>query len=188
MARAKKSPDETIDENFDLFPALAAIDAKDYGYFSRLLPEQQRKFVDFMLLTWTSSVDADGDLADYYLRSTDLVANQHYFHEAIRDNPELQWLMLCAASPGMGRQRHSWIPQLGVKKANLSEPLTVKDAREYFAKIGYSAEYADAYSQHQRRCVKLAEICSLLSVEDLHLLAQMVTDEEIEEYYRQQGR
>jgi hypothetical protein len=43
--------DEKLEnQDFNLFEAIAALDKKDYGYYYRLTPEQQRKFVPFMLI------------------------------------------------------------------------------------------------------------------------------------------
>ncbi len=53
MVRAKTPTDEKFEkQDFNLFEAIAAIDKKDYGYYDRLTPEQQRKFVPFMMLHW----------------------------------------------------------------------------------------------------------------------------------------
>lgn len=189
MAKAKTNSDEKqTNVDFDLFAALAAIDAKDYDYFSRLTTEQQRKFVPYMMLMWTSAVQAGQDLGDYYLRSTDLAANKYYFHEAITDHPQLQWQMLCAASPGMGKQRHQWIPHLSAKKSNLQESLSAREAREYFEKAGLNPSDAEDYSQYQRRAVKLGEQIGRLNADDLMLLAQIITDEELENYLREIGQ
>ena len=52
MTKVKKlAPDEKLEkQDFNLFEAIAAIDKKDYDYYDRLTPEQQKKFVPFMML------------------------------------------------------------------------------------------------------------------------------------------
>jgi len=51
MAKEKLSADEKFEKvEFDLFDALAAIDRKDYSYYDRLTPEQQKKFVKALII------------------------------------------------------------------------------------------------------------------------------------------
>ena len=181
------SDNQLSGQDFDLWDALAALDKKDYGYYSRLTPEQQNKFSPYMLIIWFSSVKARGDLADYYLRSVDSTANQYFMDEAIQQHPELQWLMLCAASPGLGRQQHAYIPQLTANKINFREPISTADAIKYFSKLGWSEQQATEWSYYQQRAAKLAQICEYLNVDDLGLLAGILTDSDIEAYYRECG-
>ena len=190
MAKAKKSvaDDEKLEKpRFDLFAALAAIDNKDYGWFSRLTSDQQRLFSPYMMLIWVSAVKAGGDLGDYYLRNTDYTANRYFFDETIAMHPELQWLMLCASSPGMGKQFHVYLPHLSVAKTNFREALSHADALEYFEKVGLGEMEANQYVTHQNRAVKIAKICDALNLDDISLLATIITDQEIEEYYRDSG-
>ena len=57
MAKEKLSVDEKLEkQDFDLFEAITAIDKKDYGYYDRLTPEQQKKFVPFMMVHWISYI------------------------------------------------------------------------------------------------------------------------------------
>lgn len=190
MARTKKTEaaDEKLEKpKFDLFAALAAIDNKDYAWYSRLTPDQQRLFVPYMMLLWVSAVKAGDDLGDYYLRNTDYTANRYFFDETISAHPELQWLMLCASSPGMGKQFHVYIPHLSVAKTNFRESISLSEAREYFEKVGVSSAEVDQYVEHQNRAVKIAKICESLNFDDISLLATVITDEEIEAYYRDSG-
>ena len=91
MARTKVPTDEKFEkQDFNLFEAIAAIDKKDYGYYDRLTPEQQRKFVPFMMLHWISVVKGKRELAQYYLQSVDFHANMHLFNENVIKHPKLQ--------------------------------------------------------------------------------------------------
>ena len=67
MAKEKLSADEKFEKiEFDLFDALAAIDRKDYSYYDRLTPEQQKKFVPFMMIHWISAIKGSSELQNYY--------------------------------------------------------------------------------------------------------------------------
>lgn len=110
MAKQKTPTDEKFEKiDFDLFEALAAIDRKDYGYYDRLTPEQQKKFAPFMMIKWFSAVKASLPIQQYHLLSTNEFANKYLFNENVYKNPKLQWLMLCASGLGQGKQFHQYI-------------------------------------------------------------------------------
>jgi hypothetical protein len=194
MAKEKVSQDEKFDkQDFDLFEALLAIDKKDYGWFSKLSEEQKKKFVPYMMLHWVSAVKGSGEVQQYYLQSVDYHANKYYFNENIQKHPELQWLMLCAASPGIGKQYHQWIPHLKDKMVKLKEPAKVKEVKEYFQKIYPKTdsssldELAKSFVDTQKKKMYIAQIYPNLKFQDIELLAELVTDDEITQYERDRG-
>jgi len=144
MAKEKVATDEKFEkQDVDLFDMLAAIDKKDYGYYDRLTIEQQKKFVPFMMIQWISAIKGNSDLQNYYLSSTEYYANKYFFNENVYKHPKLQWLMLCAASPGLGKQFHQWIPNISQKVAKLESPAKLKDIKEYYKKIYPKADIND---------------------------------------------
>lgn len=92
-------------DNF-LWDLLAAIDRRDIDFYDQLSAEDRKKFSGYMALRWTSYVDADADIQAGYVQLLNHYANKNIF--LLSRHPKLQWLMLCAASPGLGRQRHAW--------------------------------------------------------------------------------
>lgn len=194
MAKAKVDSSEKFQAvDFDLFGALEALDRKDYGWFGRLTEEQQRKFVPYMLVHWMSAVKAKGLLSGYYVLSVDAAANRHMFNEYVQRHPELQWMMLCASSPGMGKQFHQWIPHLQIGVANMRDPAKKSDVVEYFKKIypgldaGKLQEAADWFVDRQHFKVKLAKHCPNLRLEDIEVLSAIIDEGELAEYERQSG-
>ena len=193
----KKAPvpkDEQLDkQDFPLFDALAALDRKDYNYYANLSEAQQQKFVPFMLIMYMSYLKGSSEIAGYYLRSTDYHANKYFFNENIMKNPKLQWLMLCASSPGLGKQFHPWMPQIKERVSSLKENAVLKDIKDYYTKIYPKTdsetitEISTAFVQEQRRKVYLAELYPTLKITDIEVLSQTVTDEEIEQYERDRG-
>ena len=193
----KKAPvpkDEQLEkQDFPLFDALAALDRKDYGYYDRLSEAQQQKFVPFMLIKYMSYLKGSSEVTGYYLRSTDYHANKYFFNENIMKNPKLQWLMLCASSPGLGKQFHPWMPQIKERVSGLKENAVLKDIKDYYTKIYPKAdsetitEISTAFVQEQRKKVYLAELYPTLKITDIEVLSQTVTDEEIEQYERDRG-
>lgn len=195
MATKKNIPkDEQLDkQDFPLFEALEALDKKDYSYYDRLSPEQQKKFTSFMLVKYFSYLKGSGSLAGYYAMSTNYHANKYMFNEYVQKHPKLQWLMLCAASPGLGKQFHPWLPQIKEKVSLLKETAQLKDIKEYYKKIYPKVSDADitevskAYVQEQKKKCYLASVYPTMKLSDIEVLSQTVTDEEIEQYERDRG-
>ena len=186
--------DEKLDnQDFDLFDALKALDKKDYGYYDRLTPEQQKKFVPYMMLFWMSAIKGSEGLQRYYVMSVNEYANKHYFNEHIQQHPKLQWLMLCAASPGLGSQFHQWIPNIKEKVSKLQEPAKLKDTKEYYKKIYPKASDTDitavsqAFVEEQNKKHYLASKFPSMKIEDIQVLSNLITDEDINEYERESG-
>lgn len=188
------SVDEKLEnQDFDLFDALAALDKKDYGYYDRLSENQRKKFVPFMLIQWMSAVKGSGDVQNYYLQSIDYHANKHLFNEYVYKHPKLQWLMLCASSPGLGKQFHQWIPNISLKVSRLQAPAKIKDIREYYKKIYPKANISDIeevsqvfVENHKKKC-RLAELFPNMKQSDIEVMSEVITEEQIREYERDLG-
>lgn len=192
---ATKVPaDEKFDKvEFDLFDALSAIDKKDYGYYSRLTAEQQKKFVPYMMIHWVSAVKAASQVSGYYVMSTDASANKYAFNENVQQHPELQWMMLCASSPGIGKQFHQWIPHLSDKIGNLTDAAKLKDVKDYFEKIYKNAdsstlkEYAAEFTANQNHKHRVSKLYPEMKLGDIELLSQLLTSDDLNEYDKQSG-
>jgi hypothetical protein len=194
MAKEKLSADEKFDKvEFDLFEAITAIDKKDYSYYDRLTPEQQRKFVPFMMLHWISAIKGSSELQGYYLRSVDYHANKYMFNESVQKNPKLQWLMLCAASPGIGKQFHQWIPHMKERVAKLKEKPKAKEIKDYFKKVYPKSSdsdlntITDVFIDSHRKKMYIANKFPELKFDEIELLSELITDKDIEEYEKEFG-
>lgn len=191
--KQKNSEDKFEQTEFDLFVALEQIDRKNYNWFATLTEEQRKKFVPYMLLHWNSSVKANSEVSAYYVMSTDIVANKHMFNDAVSNHPELQWLLFCAASPGIGRQFHTWIPHLSPKIGELRETVKQKDISDYLSKIykndsaediAATAEYMTELLNHR---VKLASMYPELKLDDIAMLSNLVDNNDIRHYEKECG-
>jgi len=196
MANKKEvlAEDEKLaNQDFDLFEALAALDKKDYGYYDRLTTEQQKKFSPYMMIQWLCSVKGSADIQAYYLQSTEYYANKYFFNENVQKNPKLAWLMLCAASPGIGKQFRQWIPSIKEKVTALKEPAKHKDIKEYFKKIYPKVsdqdinELATVFVEQQKRKVFLASQYPNMKFDEIELLSELITNSDIEQYERDSG-
>ena len=194
MAKEKLSTDEKFTkQDFDLFEALTAIDKKDYSYYDRLTPEQQRKFVPFMLIHWVSAIKGNKDLQSYYLQSTDYHANKYLFNENVQKHPKLQWLMLCAASPGIGKQFHQWIPHIRAGVTKLKDMPKTKEMKEYFKKVYPKSSDSDltaisaVFVDNQRKKMYLASKFPEMKFDEIELLSEIITDQDIAKYEEDSG-
>jgi hypothetical protein len=195
---ATKKPQLAKDEKFekidlDLFEILTALDKKDYVYYDRLTEEQKKKVVPFMLTHWMSAIKGSEGLSRYYVMSTNEYANKYLFAEFVQKHPKLQWLMLCSASPGLGKQFHQWIPHIRDKVGKYKEAATVKEIKEYYTKIYPKAnskdieELSKEFVSQQKRKMHLGEIYPNMKISDLETLNQIITDSDIEQYEKDRG-
>jgi hypothetical protein len=120
---------------------MAVFDRKDRTFYDSLTVDERKKFSNFLMIRYGSSVQGGRDLQEFYLISTNERLNKHFF--TINRHPKLQWLCATTVSPGMGTQRHSWIapkkkePGAGSIKKQLSElfPHLKDDEIEVLAEI-----------------------------------------------------
>ena len=86
---------------------MMCFDRKDRDFYSNLTDEERKKFSNFLMIRWGSSIQGSAELQHYYLQSSNHYVNKHFF--AINRHPKLQWLCATAVSPGLGTHRHQWI-------------------------------------------------------------------------------
>ena len=120
---------------------MAVFDRKDREFYNSLTDEERKKFSNFLMIRYGSSVQGSRDLQEFYLIATNERLNKHFFN--INRHPKLQWLCATTVSPGMGTQRHQWIapkkkePGVSGIKKQLAElfPTLKDDEIELLAKI-----------------------------------------------------
>ncbi len=91
----------------DISNEMKMFDTKNREFYDELTPEEKKKFSNFLMIRWGSSVEGSADLQAYYLRQTNIRLNKHFFN--INKHPKLQWLCATTVSPDMGVHRHNWI-------------------------------------------------------------------------------
>ncbi|NDB86251.1 MAG: hypothetical protein EB127_26675 [Alphaproteobacteria bacterium] len=195
MVKAKTPIDEKFEkQEFDLFEALAAIDRKDYGYYDRLTEEQQKKFVPFMLTKWLSYVQSNNtQLTQFYVLSVNEYVNKYIFNEKLSLHPKLIFLAMCASSPDNGKQRRNWIPQIKERIAQCKDPASLKDIKDFYSKTYPNtdekilSEVSELYVKHQNKKHYLAEKFPNLKHDEIELLANIVNDQDIENYETEYG-
>ena len=141
----------------DIFKVLASLDKKDYTLYDSLSDEEKKGFTAFLTNKWMASVDGSNELQHYYLASTNHYSNKHLFD--IGRHPKLQYLSLVASSPGIGKQHHTWI------KAKKKETTRSK--------------------QDIKRI--LTDMYPLYKEEDIEVLSNFVTKQELTKYAKDSG-
>lgn len=120
---------------------MAQFDRKNREFYDSLTDEERKKFSNYLMVRWGSSVAGSADLQHFYLIATNERLNKHFF--AINRHPKLQWLCATTVSPDMGTMRHNWIAPKkkeagasGIKK-QLAElyPNMKNDELELMAKL-----------------------------------------------------
>jgi len=86
---------------------MAQFDLKNRDFYDSLTDEERKKFSNYLMIRWGSSVQGSRELQEFYVIATNERLNKHFF--AVNRHPKLQWLMATSVSPGMGIHRHQWI-------------------------------------------------------------------------------
>ena len=82
-------------------------DRKNRTFYDELTPEEKKKFSNYLMIRWGSSVEGSRELQEFYVIACNERLNKHFFN--VGRHPKLQWLMATTVSPGMGTPRHPWI-------------------------------------------------------------------------------
>ena len=104
---------------------MAVFDRKDRNFYDSLTDDERKKFSNYLMIRYGSSVQGSKDLQEFYLIACNERLNKHFF--TINRHPKLQWLCATTVSPGIGTQRHQWIspkkkePGAGSIKKQLAE-------------------------------------------------------------------
>lgn len=86
---------------------MAQFDRKNRDFYDSLTAEEKKKFSNFLMIRYGSSVKGSRELQEFYLIATNERLNKHFF--AINRHPKLQWLTATTVSPGLGNQFHQWL-------------------------------------------------------------------------------
>ena len=134
-------------------------DLKNRNFYADLTDEEKKKFSNFLMIRWGSSVQGSRDLQEFYVISTNERLNKHFF--TINKHPQLQWLCASSVSPGMGVHRHQWI--------------SPKKKDENSANAGTKKK-------------QLMMLFPSLKTTDIEVLSKLLTQKEIDLYLRELGQ
>lgn len=140
-------------EKLSIQNEMIQFDRKNREFYDELSDEERKKFSNYLMIRWGSSVQGSRELQEFYLISANQRLNKHFF--AINRHPKLQWLCATAVSPGMGTQRHQWIApkkkegNSSALRKQLAElfPCMKADEIEVLSKITTKAELEEHITQ-----------------------------------------
>jgi hypothetical protein len=137
---------------------MAQFDSKNRQFFDELSDEERKKFSPFLMIRYGSSVSGSRDLQEFYLIATNERLNKRFFAVNTTHHKKLQWLMATTVSPGLGNFRHNWIAP---SKKQAGSGTIRKQLAELFP------DYRD---------------------DELDLLAQITTKQELDTYLLELGQ
>ena len=138
----------------DIKRELRAVDTRDYNFYDGLSDEEKKAFSPYILMRYTSNVQGDRDLQEWFLETTNEYVNKHHWTLSKNHKP-LLWKLFAAT--GVGQTMYHQYLAAGKKgKANKIEKL-------------------------------LCELYPTMKLEDIKILAQMMTDEDKKELFDKMG-
>lgn len=144
-----------MSDKLNIANEMRCMDSKVRNFYDSLTEEERKKFSNYLMIRWGSSVVGPSELQEYYLVATNERLNKHFFE--LSRHPKLQWLLATTVSPGMGNHRHQWIapkkkekgdneikktlmelyPTMKADEINmLSKMITKKELRELMKDLG----------------------------------------------------
>jgi hypothetical protein len=138
----------------DIKRELAAVDTRDYDFYSKLTDEEKKAFTPFVLMRYTSSVKGDVDLHEWFIDRTNERVNKNHW-DLSKDHKELLW-KLCATVGTGDKFYHQYLKAPSKGKANKIEKL-------------------------------LCELYPAMKMDDVKILAGMMTKEDKDELFDKMG-
>jgi hypothetical protein len=96
-----------MSDKLNIANEMRMLDRKSRSFYDELTPEERKKFSNYLMIRWGSSVEGSRELQEFYVIATNERLNKHFFN--VNRHPKLQWLMATSVSPGLGTPRHPWI-------------------------------------------------------------------------------
>jgi hypothetical protein len=145
-----------MSDKLNIANEMRMFDRKVRTFYDDLTEEEKKKFSNYLMIRWGSSVDGSRDLQEFYVIATNERLNKHFFD--VSRHPKLQWLLATTVSPDLGTPRHPWIAPkkkeagLSAKRKALQEifPHYKDDEIDVMAEITTQKEI-DAYNREAGR-------------------------------------
>jgi hypothetical protein len=96
-----------MSDKLNIANEMRMFDRKVRTFYDDLTDEEKKKFSNYLMIRWGSSVDGSRELQEFYVIATNERLNKHFFD--LGRHPKLQWLLATTVSPDLGTPRHPWI-------------------------------------------------------------------------------
>jgi len=147
----------------DIKRELNAIDMRDYDFYSKLTPEEKKEFSPFILMRYSSNVQGDTELQEWFLERTNELVNKHHWLLS-KNHKELLWKLFAGCGAGV-KTYHPYLKAGTKEKAVKIEKLlaelnpamklsdikawakmmTKADREELFDKMGFDKKQRKEY-------------------------------------------
>ena len=114
-------------DKLNIHNEMAQLDRKNRDFYDELTDDERKKFSNYLMIRWGSSVSGTQGLQEFYVQSINECLNKHFF--SINRHPKLQWLCATAASADEGKLNHTWIA--GPKREKAARKI-IKELAEFF--------------------------------------------------------
>lgn len=147
----------------DIKRELNAVDQKNYDFYDNLTDEEKKAFSPFILMRYTSNVQGDRDIQEWFVEMTNECVNKN-FNDLSKGHKALLWKLFAATGAGINCY-HPYLAAGKKEKANKIEKLlaelkpamkmsdiklwasmmTKTDKEELFDKMGFDKKQRKEY-------------------------------------------
>jgi len=138
----------------DIKRELAAVDLRNYDFYNSLTDEEKKSFSPYVLMRYTSNVQGDRDIQEWFIETTNEMVNKDHWTLS-KNHKELLWKLFAGTGPGM----KCFHPYLAAGK---------KEKTQKIEKL-------------------IADLNPAMKLDEVKLLASMMTKEDIKELFDNLG-
>jgi len=105
----------------DIKRELRAVDTKDYEFYNNLTDEERKAFSPYILMRYTSNVQGDRDIQEWFVEMTNECVNKHHWTLS-KNHKSLLWKLFAATGAGVSVY-HPYLANGKKEKTNKIEKL-----------------------------------------------------------------
>ena len=147
----------------DIKRELRAVDTKNYNFYKDLTDEERKAFSPYILMRYTSNVQADQDVQEWFLEMTNECVNKNHWLLS-KNHRELLWKLFATTGTGIvayhpylaagKKEKVNKIEKLlselyPTKKINdikiIASMMTPQDKKELFDNLGFDQKQRKEY-------------------------------------------
>ena len=77
-----------MSDRLNIANEMRQLDRKNRQFYDDLTAEEKKKFSTYLMIRWSSAVEGDRELQEYYVQSCNHYLNRHFFD--VNRHPKLQ--------------------------------------------------------------------------------------------------
>ena len=108
----------------DIKRELNAVDQKNYEFYEKLTDEEKKVFSPYILMRYTSNVQGDRDIQEWFVEMTNECVNKNHW-DLSKNHKALLWKLFAATGAGVNCY-HPYLASGKKEKANKIEKLLVE--------------------------------------------------------------